>query len=55
MTIGMVTGLRSLVLVLAVVSLAGATLSVYNLQALGESNAELLDIPYSIANFGFAP
>ena len=42
-------------LVLAVLSLASATLSVYNLQALGESNAELLDIPYSIANFGFAP
>lgn len=55
MATGMVTGLRSMVLVLAMCSLAGATLSVYNLQALGESNEELLDIPYSIANFGFAP
>lgn len=45
----------SMVLLLAVVWLGGASLSVYNLQALGESNTELLDIPYSIANFGFAP
>jgi hypothetical protein len=44
----------SLVLV-ALVATASCTLSVYNLQALGESNEALLDIKYSIANFGFVP
>lgn len=42
-------------LLLALLPLAHATLSVYNLQALGENNPALLDIPYSIANFGFVP
>lgn len=51
----MFTHLTRVIFVLAVISLASATLSVYNLQALGESDLELLDIPYSIANFGFAP
>jgi len=34
---------------------ASATLSVYNLEALGEKDENLLNIPYSIANYGFAP
>ncbi len=32
-----------------------STLSVYNLNELGDSNPRLLNISYSIANFGFAP
>jgi len=35
--------------------LGNATLAVYNMQALGENVPELLNISYSIANFGFAP
>ena len=36
-------------------SLVSSMLSVYNLQALEETDTALLDIPYSIANYGFAP
>lgn len=36
-------------------SLVTSNLSVYNLQALEETDTTLLDIPYSIANYGFAP
>lgn len=32
-----------------------STFAVYNLQALGEDNPSLLNISYSIANFGFVP
>ena len=32
-----------------------STLGVYNLEALEESNPELKNISYSIANYGFAP
>lgn len=44
-----------LALLLALPLLVSPTLSVYNLQALGENEPELLDIPYSVANFGFVP
>jgi hypothetical protein len=33
----------------------GCSFAVYNLQALDEKNPELLNISYSIANFGFVP
>lgn len=42
-------------IIMVLVALGHSNLSVYNLQALGESNAQLLNIPFSIANFGFAP
>lgn len=47
----------SLALILPLLlTLAGCSLSVYNLQALGSKNdPALLNISYSIANFGFAP
>lgn len=35
--------------------LSNATLSVYNQQALGDTNPAFLNIQYSIANFGFVP
>jgi hypothetical protein len=44
--------------VLCCLLLAGVThctLAVYNQQALGDNNPQLLDIKYSIANFGFVP
>lgn len=46
-----VKGLTLIVLV----AVAAGTLSVYNLQALGQEAPALLDIQYSIANFGFVP
>ena len=46
---------KSLLTSLALLALASATLSVYNLQALGENDQALLNISYSIANYGFAP
>lgn len=48
----------SLLIVVSLITLFAmgkATLSVYNLQALGEDDSHLLNISYSIANFGFVP
>ena len=36
-------------------SLVNSKLSIYNYEALEETDEALLDIPYSIANYGFAP
>jgi hypothetical protein len=44
-----------LCLALSLLTLGQATLAVYNMQALGEDVPQLLNISYSIANFGFAP
>lgn len=44
----------ALILVI-LITLTSCNLSVYNLQALGENDPNLLNISYSIANFGFAP
>lgn len=40
---------------LLLVSLTRQTLTVYNYASLKADNKVLLDIPYSIANFGFVP
>lgn len=40
---------------LGIVNFTHQTLAVYNLEALGVKNDALLNISYSIANFGFAP
>jgi hypothetical protein len=40
---------------MVLLSIADCSLSVYNLQALGEDQPALLNISYSIANFGFVP
>ncbi len=45
----------SALIVFALITLGSCNLSVYNLQALGENDPELLNIAYSVANFGFAP
>jgi hypothetical protein len=37
------------------IATAGCSFGVYNLQALGEKSPALLNISYSIANFGFVP
>jgi hypothetical protein len=41
--------------ILLLVGLSGASLSVYNWQTLEQADPALLDIPFSIANYGFAP
>ncbi len=51
----MISKTKSYILFLTLLSIATATLSVYNLQALGENDQTLLNISYSIANYGFAP
>jgi len=40
---------------LTLIALISSTLSVYNLQALHSSDQSLLNITYSIANYGFVP
>lgn len=42
-------------IVALLVPLPSAILTVYNLQALDNNDQSLLDISYSIANYGFAP
>lgn len=44
------------IIILALLAhLPRAILTVYNLQALDSNDQSLLDISYSIANYGFAP
>ncbi len=45
----------ALVVLVLLISTGEATLSVYNWQALGGTDSSLLNISYSIANYGFAP
>ena len=45
----------TLITLLVLTTLGSAALSVYNLQALGETDQSLLNISYSIANYGFVP
>lgn len=47
--------IERLVIVLLLVFIVQNSLSVYNLQSLGIENSPLLNIQYSISNFGFAP
>lgn len=49
------TSLRTLLIAALTISLANATLSVYNWQTLEEADESFANIKYSIANYGFAP
>ena len=44
-----------LIILIVLVGITNATLSVYNLQGLEQNDQSLLNIKYSIANYGFAP
>ena len=47
--------IQTLILLGVITLLTSATLSVYNREALDSQDDSLLDIKYSIANYGFAP